>query len=71
MTATSSDDIILPEEVLFMFKGSKLYETLTYKTLHCRNPDELLGRVGDHAGLTRQEVALLDALAHRLSYRAA
>jgi len=71
LTAVSSDDIILAVEVLFMFKDCKLYETLTHKTLRHRNPDELLGRVGDHAGLTRQEVALLDALAHRLPNGAA
>jgi hypothetical protein len=30
----------------------------------CTNPNGPLGRVGDHAGLTRQEMALLDAPAH-------
>jgi len=67
----SSDDTILAEEVLFSIKDGRLYETLTHKTLRRRNPDELLGRVGAYAGLTRQEVALLDALAYWLHYGAA
>jgi len=47
------------------------YETRTDQQLHCKNPGKLPGRVGDHAGLTRQEVALLDAPAHQQQFGAA